>query len=69
MDTRRNASDVTERNSYQSSPFSHNIYEDNETKENWLVYFKGKTRGDFTDWLERHKPSEVTKKRFALCLC
>ena len=42
------------------------IYEDNETKENWIVYFKGKTKGDFEEWLENHKPSQISKKRFGI---
>ena len=40
------------------------IHQDNETKENWLVYFEGKTEGNFDDWLDRHTPSCINKQRF-----
>ena len=40
------------------------IHQDNETKENWLVYFAGKTEGSLDDWLERHTPSRINKHRF-----
>ena len=44
----------------QTSDF---IHQDNETRENWIVYFQGKSKENFEDWLERFKPSKVDRNR------